>query len=258
MKISQVAAQLFTLRDHIKTPKDIAATLRRVRKMGYQAVQVSGMGPIPEAELMAILQGEGLICCATHEPATTILEKPEAVVERLRKLSCQYTAYPWPAGIDFSKAEEVRKLAAGLNAAGKVLHAAGQVLTYHNHDLEFRRLEGKPALEIIYAETDPLLLQGEIDTYWVKVGGDDPVAWCARLKKRLPLLHLKDGRAGADGKYKMTEIGSGILPWREIIQAAEASGCRWFIVEQDGDWKNNDPFLALEISFNYIGEHLCS
>ena len=257
MKINQVAAQLYTLRDHTKTPKDIAVTLRRVRKMGYRAVQASAMGPIAEEELVKMLKGEGLTCCATHEPAATILEQPQVVVERLRKLNCKYTAYPWPAGVDFGKPEDVKKLAAGLNAAGKVLHAAGQVLTYHNHDLEFRRVDGKPALELIYATTDPVYLQGEIDTFWVQVGGDDPVAWCARLAKRLPLLHMKDGRLGADGKYEMTEIGSGILPWKEIVRTAEASGCQWFIVEQDINWKDNDPFKALEISFNYIAAHLC-
>ncbi len=83
MKIDQVAAQLYTIRDHIKTPADIAASMKKVRDIGYTAVQVSGMGPIEESELMKILDGEGLDCCATHEPGDVIRQTPEIVVERL-------------------------------------------------------------------------------------------------------------------------------------------------------------------------------
>src|SRR5277367_1006776 len=102
MKLSQVAAQLYTVRDCLKTPADIARTLKKVAAIGYQAVQVSGMGPIPEAELNAILAGEGLICCATHEDGNTIRKSPEKIVERLKKLNCFYTAFPYPAGIDWT------------------------------------------------------------------------------------------------------------------------------------------------------------
>ena len=65
MKLSQVALQLYTLRDHLKTPADIRRTLKKVKAIGYPAVQASGLGPIPEAELVEILKAEGLVLCAT-------------------------------------------------------------------------------------------------------------------------------------------------------------------------------------------------
>ena len=94
MKVTQLAAQLYTCRDILKTPAEIATTLRRLRAVGYHAVQVSGMGPIAEDELLRILDGEGLLCCATHEPGDKILNDPQAVIQRLHKLRCRYTAYP--------------------------------------------------------------------------------------------------------------------------------------------------------------------
>jgi sugar phosphate isomerase/epimerase len=103
MKMSQVAAQLYTLRDHLKTPDDIAKSLQKVAAIGYKAVQVSGMGPIPEEDLNAILKENGLVCCATHEPGDVIRQNPEKVVERLKKLNCRYTAYPYPGGVNWSK-----------------------------------------------------------------------------------------------------------------------------------------------------------
>jgi len=256
MKIKQVAAQLYTLRDFTKTPKEIAATLKKVRKIGYKAVQASALGPIKESELVKILDGEGLTCCATHEGSDTILNDPEAVVERLEKLGCKYTAYPYPRDVDFNDEAQIHALAKKLDTAGAVLRKAGQVLTYHNHAIEFVRYGDKTALEIIYDETKKKNLQGEIDTFWVQVGGCDPVDWCKRLEGRLPLLHMKDYKFLTSNKHDMAEIGAGNLNWKAIVAAAEKSGCKWFIVEQDVCPGN--PFDSLKISFDYIAENLVS
>ena len=256
MNINQVAAQLYTVRDFLKTPADIAASLRKIRAIGYQAVQISGIGQIAEDELARMLRGEGLICCATHENGADILDAPQAVVERLTKLNCRITAYPFPAGVKLDALSDVQAFSAQLNRAGKVLHDAGQVLCYHNHHMEFRRINGRTVLEIIYAETDPRFLQGEPDTYWVQFGGGDPVAWCKRLNNRLPILHIKDYAVNAKYQPTFAEIGNGNLPWREIIAAADAAGCQWYAVEQDTC--PGDPFDSLQQSFNYVQENLCA
>jgi sugar phosphate isomerase/epimerase len=255
MKIEQVALQLYTLREHLGTADAIASSLRKVAAIGYKAVQVSGMGKIEESDLLAILDGEGLALCATHEPGQTILSEPAAVVERLQKLHCKYTAFPAPAGVDLTDRAQVEQLARQLDHAGQVLHAAGQVLTYHNHATELMRLGEETVLDYLYRQTDPRYLQAEIDTYWIQYAGGDPVAWCQKLFGRLPLLHLKDYRITAKNVPDFAEIGSGNLNWRAIISAAEASGCEWFIVEQDSC--PGDPFESAQMSFDYIAAHLC-
>jgi sugar phosphate isomerase/epimerase len=254
MKIDQVALQLYTLRDYLKTPADIRVTLKKVKAIGYPAVQVSGLGPIPEAELVEILHGEGLVLCATHEPGDVIRKTPEKVVERLAKLGCRYTAYPWPAGVDWSKPEDIKSLVTDLDHAGAVLRQAGQVLCYHNHGVELTPVQGTTALDYIYRETHPLNLQGEIDTYWIQYGGADPVAWCRQLKGRLPLLHLKDYTVKTDGQPTFASVGAGNLNWPAILAAAGDSGCEWYIVEQDTT--PGDPFDAVRQSLDYIREHL--
>jgi sugar phosphate isomerase/epimerase len=256
MKINQVAAQLYTVRDFLKTPPEIAQTLKKIRAIGYEAVQLSGLGPISESDLVALLKGEGLICAATHEDSDIILNEPHRVVDHLKKLDCPLTAYAWPAGIKFDTLPDVKSFAKRLNAAGKVLHDAGQVLSYHNHHIEFRRLAGKPILEILFEETDPRYLLGEPDTYWVQHGGGDPVEWCHRLKNRLPILHMKDYTVTTENKVTFAEIGNGNLDWKRIIPAAEAAGCQWFCVEQDTC--PVDPFDSLKQSFDFTKERLCS
>jgi sugar phosphate isomerase/epimerase len=257
MKISQVAAQLFTVRDHCKTATDLAVTLKKIAGIGYPAVQLSGLGPIPEQEIVALCQQNGLTICATHEGGQMICDEPQQVVTKLKKLGCRHTAYPYPGGIKFESFDEVKALAAKLNAAGKVLAAAGQTLSYHNHHIEFRKVAGKTILEWIYELTDARYLQGEPDTYWIQTGGGEPTDWCHRLQGRLPLLHMKDYLVTApENKIAMAEIGNGNLNWKSIVQAAEVAGCEWFIVEQDTC--PADPFDSLKQSFDYIKANLCN
>ncbi|MES2309779.1 MAG: sugar phosphate isomerase/epimerase [Verrucomicrobiota bacterium] len=257
MKLNQVAIQLFTLRDHCKTLEDFTKTIQKVSKIGYRAAQVSGIGPIPEEDVIKVLKGEGIVCCATHESPDLILKEPQRVIDRLGKLECTYTAYPYPGGVDLKSEASVTEMIQGLNRSGEILHRAGKVLCYHNHGKEFAKLGNSTILEKIYTETDSQFLQGELDTYWVQTGGGDNVAWCRKLRNRTPLLHIKD--YGIDPQTEQPtymEIGSGNLNFKEIIEAADQSACLWYIVEQDTC--PGDPFDSVQKSFDYIKKYLVS
>ena len=253
MKINQLALQLYTLRDFLKTPADMATTLKKARAIGYSAVQESGVGPVDVREWNAMLKGEGLVNCATHEDPKLILEHTDAAIQRLKERGVSHTAYPYPS-VELKGLDDVKALAAKLDKAGALFRKAGCTLSYHNHQIEFRRFEGKPMLSWIYELTDPAHLKAEIDTYWVQAGGGDPVAWCQSLKNRLPLLHMKDFVIDAEGKAAFAEIGSGNLDFKAIVAAAEASGCEWYIVEQDSC--PGDPFESVKKSYEYVKANL--
>jgi sugar phosphate isomerase/epimerase len=256
MKLSQVAIQLYTLRDFCKTAAEVAATAKKVRAIGYESVQISGVGPVPEAELVAIFRGEGLSICATHEPSQQILDQPDAAIERLHKLGTKLTAYPYPSGIDFNNPEHLDSLLRKLDAAGAKFRAAGLKLGYHNHANEFYRpVAGGPTfLERVYAETSPENIVAELDTYWVQRGGGDVVEWVRRMKGRQPFIHLKDYKVNPAGEPTYCEIGAGTLPFDRIIAEAESGGCEWFIVEQDSC--PGDPFDSIKQSLDYIKARL--
>jgi sugar phosphate isomerase/epimerase len=255
VNISQVAVTLYTVHEYCKNASDLAATVRKIREMGYSAVQLSQVGPIPPEEILKIVTSEGLTICATHESGELLFNETERVVDKLRTLGCQLTAYPFPKGINFGNAESIRNFTRKLDKAGAALRKEGITLAYHNHDIEFLRFEDATVLEYIYSHTDPNNLAGEIDTYWIHHGGGDCVEWCRRLRNRLPLLHIKDYSITIDRQAIDCDIGRGTLPFRRIIEEAEQSGCRWFIVERDAP---RDPFESLAISFNYIKAHLAT
>jgi sugar phosphate isomerase/epimerase len=257
LKISQVAAQLYTVRDHTKTPRDLARTLRKIRSMGYGAVQVSAVGPVGDDELADMLDGEGLVCCVTHEKAGDLFRDPGKVIDKLKRIKCRHTAYAYPDGVDLTDPRAVARLVSDLDEQGRIMSREEITLSYHNHQLEFRRIDGKLILEKIYDEATPAFLKAELDVYWIQLGGGDPVAWCRKLDGRLPLIHLKDYMVTTANAPAVTHLGNGNLDMRAIVAAAERSGCEWFIVEQDDNWVDNDPFEALRRSYEYLRESVC-
>lgn len=256
MKKNQVAVQLYTLRDKMKTAEDIASTLKRVRGIGFGVVEAAGTGPLSIEEYAKVVRGEGLTCCASHESPETIIGEPQKVVERLGVLGCKFAVYPWPGGVDFGDAAAVRNLITGLNNAGRILHEAGLTLCYHNHHMEFRRIEKRIILDMILGDTDPNFLKAEIDTYWVQFGGANPVAWCTKLNNRVPLLHMKDYGVAPNNQVVFAEVGNGNLNWKGIINAADASGCKWYIIEQDDC--PGDPFDSIQQSYAFVTGQLCA
>jgi sugar phosphate isomerase/epimerase len=252
MKKERIAAQLYSVRDYCNDAHDLADTLGKVRSLGYVAVQLSSLGPLPPHELARVLKDQGLTCCSTHEDSEELLTDPESVIERLNVLGCTATAYPYPKDQDFTTVEGVRRLCKALNRTGKLLRKAGITFAYHNHNMEFTRLNGRTVMDHILAETDPDAVEIELDTYWVQAGGGDPVEWLSRLKGRASLLHLKDFGVDPLGKSVFEEIGQGNLSWDKIISMAKRVGCHWYIVEQDSDWENGDPFQSLKMSLAFL------
>ena len=257
MEPSQIAAQLYTVRDFCTSASSLADTAKKIRGIGYEAVQVSGVSAeIPPGEILRIFSDEGIAICATHESGDLIRTEPLAVVERLKAMGVVHTAYPYPSGVDFADSAAVKAMVSDLDAAGAVLRENGCVLSYHNHAIEFTRLGNETVMDYIARATSPENLKFELDTYWVQYGGADPVEWCKKAAGRLPVLHCKDYGFGTDNKPFYAEIGYGNLDFPAIVAVADAAGCEWFVVEQDTC--PGDPFVSLEKSYRTMRDRLSS
>ncbi len=248
MKKSQLAVQFYTLREFATNAADLGGAFEKVRKIGYEAVQISGVGPIPEEEILKMAQDNGLRIIATHESGAAICNEPEKVIERLNKLNCKHTAYPFPHWMPRTRNGAI-EYAKKINSAAEKLAEAGLVLSYHNHSQEFQKFDGEIMLDIIYREAPAL--KAEIDTFWIAAGGQNPAAWIRKFPGRQPLLHLKDYGVDHGGNRLIQSIGAGNLDWADIIKAGEESGVEYFIVEQD-NCNGIDPFDAVKNSYDYI------
>lgn len=248
----EIAVQLWTVRSLLGNARGLAAASRAIRRIGYRAVQLSGLGSISPRDVRKILDDAGLKACSAHEDADEILRQPGQVAERLRIYGCSSVAYPYPSNQDLSSVKGVQRLCRALTKAGKVFRAEGILFAYHHHHLEFQRLGGRTVMDMILDQVDRDLLEIEPDTYWLQAGGVEPVEWIRRWARRETLLHLKDYGVDSTGAPRFREIGAGNLDWARILPAARRAGCRWYIVEQDDHFRTGDPLASLRESWRYL------
>ena len=247
----RVAAQMYGFRDFIKDPESMKSTLKRVKKMGYDYVQISGFGPIEASELKTICDGAGVEPIGAHIALKFFREDEKKVIEDCHAYGIGYVAIPWLPAAEYKTPADWKKLFKEFDAYAKRFAKEGIVVQYHNHAFEFEKFGikngkgGKTIMDMIYDETKHL--QAEIDFGWVARGGYNPVLWAQKLKGRLDQVHLKDwGIVGGNPEFRA--IGEGSLDWPAIIKACKASGTKDFIVEQDTCIVTNDPFRSYEIS----------
>ena len=247
MKKCKIATQCYTLRDFMHTPGQVDRSFAKLREIGFEAVQISGVAADPK-EVKKFADKNGLTICATHEGGDNILNNVDAVIEKLNLYDCKHTAFPCPFDWQVVDYETTVQLAESLEAAAVKMEAAGKVLSYHNHNIEFRKINGERIFDILLGNAPHL--KAEIDTYWVQMGGCDPVEYVNKYAGRQEIFHLKDFGVIYPTKSIMVPVGSGNLNWNAILPAAEAAGVEWFIIEQDTCHK--DPFDSMKDSFDYL------
>jgi sugar phosphate isomerase/epimerase len=262
-----VALQVYSVRNDAAA--NLYATLKEIKKMGYDGVEFAGLyGHKPE-EVRDMCADIGLTPISAHVPYLEMVADPEGVLRQYATIGCKYVAIPYLTselrpGTD--KFPEVVKNAAMLGAVAKKL---GMTLLYHNHDFEFVTLGGKYALDILYEEVSADLLQTELDMCWVNVGGEVPSEYIKKYAGRCPVVHLKDFYGeksddmyeliGIDKKaparpsgFEFRPVGCGMQDFPAIVKSATESGAEWFVVEQDKPSMGLTPLECAQKSIEYV------
>ena len=248
MSASVIGAQLYTLRDFLKTPDDVRKTFARVRDMGYEAVQCSGLGPIGAPELKQVADDAGLKIVATHIGFARIRDEPQAVIDDHELWGCRHVAI---GGMpqEYRDSAGFARFAREASSAARPLIEVGLTISYHNHSFELERVGKRTGLQILADESDAATFSFEIDTYWIQHGGANPVTWLHRLRDRMHVVHLKD--LAMEGSQQLfAEVGEGNLEWGPILDACRDSGIEWYLVEQDRCQR--DPFDSLKLSLDNL------
>lgn len=253
MAKSVIGAQMYTLREFCKTPEDMARSLMKVKEMGYDAFQASGMGPIDPRELKDIMDKAGLEMCATHISFDRLENDIDNVIKEHKLWNCKYVGVGSMPGKYSQDREGFKEFAKLASKYARVLKENGLQFIYHNHDHEFVKYDGKTGMQILLDECDRDAFDFEIDTYWVQSGGGSPSQWIRKVKGNMKVVHFKDMVMGdKDGKKErlMAEVGEGNLDWPSIIEACRETGVEWYVVEQD--ICRRDPFESLAVSLKNL------
>lgn len=246
----KIGAQLFTLRNYIQNEKDLSFTLKKVAEMGYQTVQISGIGPIKPEIVREACDEQGLQIVLTHSNPERILHDTDALIREHDIMGCDYIGL----GImpeKYRTAEWLEHFAMDFREPAKKIAAAGKLLMYHNHNIEFEMRGEKRIMETLMESFSPDEMGFTLDTYWVQAAGADIYQWIDLLKDRLPCVHLKD-MAVKNWSQQMAAVGSGNMNFPEIMKALENAGSvRYALVEQD-DCHGENPFDCLQQSYTYL------
>ena len=249
---TKIGVTLYNLRDYCKTEKDLDDTLGKVKEIGYEAVQISGVGPIDPEKIKALLDKHGLFCCATHENLNAYENDFDNIVKKLKTLECNFTALGSP-GNGFWSREGVSDFASRMEIIGNKFKAHGITFGFHNHHREFAEFSDKTFIDELYDNTTANVF-AELDVHWIQRGGADPIEWIRKMDGRTSVLHFKDFamKFGEDQELEpeFAEIGEGNLNWKGIVKACEDTNVRWYVVEQDRTRGNRDMFESIKISFD--------
>ncbi|MFK0040092.1 sugar phosphate isomerase/epimerase family protein [Paenarthrobacter sp. NPDC090517] len=208
--------QLYTLRDALQ--EDLPGTIRKVAEIGFTQVEPYNFVATAK-ELGAALKENGLTAPSGHAPLLS--QDQDEIFAAAKELGITTVIDPFLPAEHWQTAEDVQATAAKLNAAAKKGAEYGIRVGYHNHAWELEStIEGKTALEYLEGLLDPELVL-EVDTYWVAVGGQDPVELLARLGDRVKLIHIKDGPGNTDTKAQQP-AGQGSIPVLDVIAAAKS------------------------------------
>ncbi|MDC7241449.1 MAG: sugar phosphate isomerase/epimerase [Spirochaetales bacterium] len=247
---TKIAVTLFNLREHCRSEDDLDSTLKRLKDMGYRAIQISAVALDPRA-VMEKVEKYGFYVCASHESLEGLREDFDSVVEKLKIWNCDFTALG-SAGSSFTtEPEEAGRLIAELDEYGRRFASEGIRFGYHNHHWEFSRAGESLFIERLYKETSRETFHAEIDVHWVQRGGQSPQEWIRKTAGRMPVCHFKDFKI-AGNEPRFCEVGEGNLDWEAIIRACEETGVRWYSVEQDDPVEERDIFASMELSYNNL------
>lgn len=262
-----IGLQLYTVRDAMAA--DPLGTLAKVAKIGYTSLELAtytgtekfyGMDPLT---FKKTLKENGLVPISGHYRLGQDLEKDEIqngtilhdwqkAVDDAAEVGLKYMVCAYLSDKERGDLDMYKKLANTFNKAGEICKKSGIQFCYHNHNFEFEAQANVFPYDVILNNTDSKLVKMELDLYWVKKAGMDPMALFSKNPGRFPLWHVKDMTNTPEQAF--AEVGNGIIDFKTIFKHKKDAGMKYFFVEQDKC--PGSPFDSISQSIKYIKANL--
>ena len=253
---------------------DPLRTLEFFHEAGYEGIemQINCDQPLFDKILLKI-NSLGLNAVSAHINFTDALERSDFYFNRMSALNIKNMVIPWlpedclPGGVHYSETKEK------ITALAELCKKNSASLAYHNHDFEFKKINGVCKYDIFLQDIS--VLDAQLDICWCAVGGQNPAEYIRHYGHRMKTMHLKDfslsrqvegvklfdllGQGdAAEAQVKRKEngfafrpIGMGKVDFVSIFKAADETGICWAGVEQD-ESPDMPPMEAAKLSIDYI------
>ncbi|HKY17443.1 MAG TPA: sugar phosphate isomerase/epimerase [Rhizomicrobium sp.] len=253
--------QLYTVRADLA--KDYEGTLKAIKAIGIRRVQANlTMSGRSSKEQRKIYDDLGFTWESIHSSGDALRNTPQAVIDEaktvgIKNITCSFPLYPTDrstirTGVSL---DDWKRNADTFNKIGALCKQAGMTFGFHNHNLEFQKIDGVYGYDILLQQTDPALVSMEMDIGWVVAGGADPAAYLTEYPKRFSALHIKDvknqGIPNTDGKMISAIIGQGIVDWTKVLSAAKKSSVKVGYLELEEPY-DPSPLGMVAASYAYL------
>ena len=249
--LTDFGIQLWTVQKEMG--KDPAGTLKALASYGYKQIEgfEGGKGifwGMTASEMKKNMDDLGMKFISSHCNINSKFEEKaaDAASIGMKYLICPYLG-PQKTIDDFKKAAD------NFNAKGEICKKNGLRFAYHNHGYSFQPLEGQMPQDVMMQNTDPALVDFEMDMYWVVTGGANIDDYLNKYKGRFKLCHVKDRQKGVDAKVQDASviIGTGSIDYPTILPKAKKAGVEYFIVEQE-KFEGTTPMASAEADAKYM------
>ena len=269
-----IGLQLFTLMGIID--KDVDGTLKKLSELGYTELESAfsmkgGFYGLSAKEFAAKAGSFGMNWRAHHvlgapfklpagakmptgadgkpitiPPMKNLKENMQEIVDSVSGGGIKYLVC---ASTPIGTADEISSSIDTLNKTYESCKKAGLRLLYHNHDAEFKAVDGKVPYARFFTELNPEI-KFELDLAWVTKAGLDPVSLFKLYPGRFPTWHVKD----IDAEFKtLLPVGKGVVDFKRLFANADIAGLEYPFVEHD---QPADAFASLSTSIAYLKQIL--
>lgn len=235
----EIGLELYSLRNQFA--KDVPGTMAKVKAMGFKEIELAGTFGMGFPELIKVIAQNNLEVVSFGTDLERLEKFPQAVADDARSYGAKFVVCFWlPHEGDVFTIEDAKKAALVMNRAGKILAQNGLLLCYHPHGYEFQPYGKATLFEYIMEAFDSRYVYFEMDVYWIKQAGQDPLALLKKYANRWVLMHLKDRKPGtpdssnghADVETNVV-LGEGDVGIAALMKEAKAIGIKHFFIEDE-------------------------
>lgn len=238
-KAAPVGLELYSFREQFA--KDVPGTMAKVKQMGFREVEVAGTYGLSTGDFRKLLDQNNLKAIGTGASFEDLDRNVPKVLAEAKALGAKYVVCFWiPHAGDAFTIQNAEQAVDVFNTAGSLLAQNGISLCYHTHGYEFQTYNDGTFFDYLAENLDPKSVNFEMDVFWVKSPGYDPVALLQKYPKRFPLMHLKDRKPGTpDSNNGKTDVesnvtlGQGDVGIAAIMKQAKKSGVKHYFIEDE-------------------------
>ncbi len=235
----EIGLQLYSLRNEFKV--DVPRTLAKIKEWKIKLIEGGGTYGLPLDEYKKLLQNNNLEMVSYGAGFEELENNPQAVIDNAKELGAKFIMCAWvPHKEGVFTIDEINKAIVVFSKAGKLMQENGLKFCYHPHGYEFRPYENGTLFDYMVKNTDSKYVNFEMDVFWVKHPGQDPVALLKKYPTRFLMLHLKDRRLGTPGNQDgrapdetNVVLGQGDVGIAAIMKEAKKIGVKYYFIEDE-------------------------